>query len=158
MKKLTLLLFPLLIVFIFISCNKSIVFDKKVEFQNANWSFEEKAVNFEVTLEGSENPYAVVLELELTEPLNFDMFDAAFTIVTPLGGRQSRHIVFNFVNPKEPFIQGASPNEKILRLTVYPKRYFSETGTYSFEVNQFSEKADNYGIRTLRLYIERIKN
>jgi len=47
--------------------------------------------------------------------------------------------------------------EKIYRLTVYPKKYFSETGEYTFEVNQFSTKADNYGIHSLTLRIEKVK-
>jgi hypothetical protein len=85
------------------------------------------------------------------------MFYATFTLVTPQGGKTIKSIVFNFNSPQEPYIQGATKNEKIYRLTVYPQKYFSETGTYTFEVNQFSNKADNYGIRALRMYIEKSK-
>ena len=158
MKKLSLLPFFILSILLFVSCNKSIVFDNKFEFQNANWSFEEKAVNFEATLKGSENPYTIVLELELTGTPNVDMFYATFTMITPNGGKTIKSITFNFLNPHEPYIQGDSPNEKIYKLIVFPKKYFSETGTYSFEVNQFSNNADNYNIRALRMYIEKIKN
>ena len=65
--------------------------------------------------------------------------------------------VFNFENPQEPYIKGDSPNKKIYRVIVYPKKYFSETGDYIFKVNQRSHKADNYGIRSLRMFIEEIK-
>ena len=157
MKKIFLLSLFLLSVSVFISCNKSIVFDEKIEFQNENWSYENKEIIFETTLKESQDPYTVVLELELMGTPQVEMFNAAFTITTPKGGKQILPIFFNFVNPKEPFIKGSSPNEKTLRLTVYPKRYFSETGNYSFEVNQFSNKADNYGIRSLRMYIEKVK-
>jgi hypothetical protein len=157
MKKLSLLFIPLFSVFVFLSCSNSIVFDEKVVFQNDNWAFEEKAQTFEVPFKASEKPYAIVLELELTGTPNVDKFNASFTLVTPKGGKTIKSLVFNFVNPKEPYLKGASPKEKIYRLTVYSKRYFSETGTYTIEVNQASTNADNYNIHALRLYIEKVK-
>jgi len=157
MKKLSLLLSLIASVFLFVSCSKSVVFDKKVTFRHNNWAFENKAITFEAPLKGSEKPFAVVLELELVGTPNVDLFYATFTAITPQGGKAVKSIIFNFINPKEPYIQGSSPNEKIYQLTVYPKRYFSETGTYSFEVNQFSNKADNHGINSLRMYIKKVK-
>ena len=158
MKKLSLLSFIILFLLLFISCNKSIVFDEKVEFPNANWSYDIKSKTFEVPMKGSEKPYAVILELELIGVPNVKMFYADFIMTSPSGGTASQHILFNFTNPKEKFLPGASPKEKILRLTVYPKKYFIEKGTYSFKVDQFSNNYDNYNIRALRLYIEKIKN
>jgi len=157
MKKHTLVLFFILVGIIFVSCKKTIVFDEKVTFPNANWTFENKAINFTVPFKNSEKPFAVILELDLIGTPNVDKFYATFTLNTPKGGKTIKSILFNFDNPKEPYIEGASPNEKIYKLTVYPKRYFSETGDYTIEVNQFSNKADNYGIRSLRMYIEKVK-
>jgi len=157
MKKITSFLLLALTVFLLVSCSKKVVFDEKVAFQNANWAFENKAVTFKAHFTGSEKPYAVTLELDLIGTPNVDMFYADFIIYSPNGGRTVKSIIFNFKNPKEPFIQGASDKEKIYRLVVYPKRYFTETGEYRFEINQFSNKADNYGIRALRMYIERVK-
>ena len=157
MKKLTTLLFLLTSVLLFVSCGKSKIYDEKVLFPNNNWAFENKAITFEVPLKSSEKPYSVVLELEIVGTPNVDMFYATFTLVTPKGGKTIKSIVFNFLNPKEPYLKGNAPNEKIYRLIVYPKRFFSETGTYSIEVNQFSNKADNYGIRSLRMYMEKVK-
>jgi len=157
MKKLAPFLFLFVSVFLFASCNKPIVFDEKVTFQNNNWAFENKAINFEIPLKSSEKPFKVILELELVGIPNVEMFYATFTLITPQGGKTIKSILFNFKYPQEPYIQGDSPNEKIYRLIVYPKRFFSETGTYSVEVNQFSNKADNYGIRALRMYIEKVK-
>ena len=157
MKKITSFLLLTLTVFLLVSCSKKVVFDEKVVFPNANWAFENKAVNFNAHLTGSDQPYAVILELDLFGTPNVDKFYADFIILSPNGGRTVKSIIFNFKNPQEPFIQGASENEKIYRLVVYPKRYFTETGEYKFVVNQFSNKADNYGIRALRMYIERVK-
>ena len=158
MKKLLLIPFFILSVLAFISCNKSIIFDETVGFANDNWSFEEKSQTFEIFLKSSETPYSIVLDLELTETLNVNMFYATFTIITPSGGKTTKSILFNFAHQDEHYVKNTSSKEKTYRLIVYPKRYFSETGTYSFEVNQFSNKADNYGIRALRMYIEQVKD
>jgi len=157
MKKIVPFLFLFSAVLLLVSCSKKVVFDEKVFFPNANWAFENKAVTFQVPMTGSEKPYTVILELDLIGAQNVDLINATFIIVTPNGGKTVKPLVFNFNNPREPYIQGASANEKIYRMIVYPKRYFSETGTYTFEVNQFSNKADNYGIRALRMYIKKVK-
>jgi hypothetical protein len=157
MKKLLPLLFLIISVFLFISCSKSIVFDEKIMFSNNNWTFEQKAITFEVPIQGSDKPYAIILDLELAGIPNVDLIYSTFSISTPKGAETVKAIYFNFLSPQEPYIKGASLNAKIYRMTVYPKKYFSETGTYKFEVNQFSNKADNYGIRSLRMYIERVK-
>jgi hypothetical protein len=140
-------------VFLFAGCGNKIVFDEKVVFPDNNWTFEKKAITFTAPLKGSEDPHTIIVELELLGTPNVNLINSTFTIVTPKGGKTVKKMIFNFLNPREPYIKGASANEKIYRLTIYPKKYFSETGDYTFEVNQFSNKADNYGIRALRLYI-----
>ncbi|MCL2246548.1 MAG: hypothetical protein FWC10_05485 [Lentimicrobiaceae bacterium] len=157
MKKLFPLILFILSFFLFVSCSKSIIFDEKIEFPNANWAFENKAITFEAPIKSSEKPFAIFLELEITGHPNVDKFYATFRITTPKGGTTVKSIFFNLANPQEPYRQGASQNEKIYKLLAYPKRYFSETGNYTFEVNQFSNKADNYGIRALRIYVEKQK-
>ena len=157
MKKLTPYLFIILFFLLFFSCNKSILFDEKVVFTNTNWTFENKEIFYKGTLQNSKKPYAIILELTLTESLNVDMFYATFSIISPAGGNTVKSIVFNFKNPQEPYIQGNTPNEKIYKMIVYPKRFFSETGDYTFIVNQRSSKADNYGIKSLRMYIKQVK-
>jgi len=158
MKKLLPVLFAFFILFLLTGCSKSIVFDDRVEFPDANWAFENNKVTFNVPLPGSEKPYAVIVELELMGTPSVDKFYATFRMVTPKGGETVKSIIFNFIAPQEPYIQGDSPNKKIYRLTVYPQKYFSETGDYLFEVSQYSNKADNYGIRSLRMYIQKIKD
>jgi len=157
MKKITLLLFLFLPLLLLLSCSKSKVFEQEVTFPDANWSFEEKAVNFEVPITGSDKEHSLTVELDLIGKPNVDVFHATFIIITPSGGKTVKSITFNFINPIEPFITGKNSNEKIYRLNVYPKRYFTETGIYSFEINQFSNKADNYGIKALRFRIEKVK-
>ena len=157
MKKITLILFLIIVGILLVSCKKSVVFEETVLFPNSNWAFEYKAITFNPTLTSSEKPYSVILELELTGTPNVDMFYATFTTITPQGGKTIKSIVFNFINPQEPYIKGDVPNKKIYRMTVYPKKYFSETGEYTLEVNQFSNKADNYGIKALKLRIEKVK-
>ena len=156
MKKISLFLLLLLTVFIFTGCNKSVVFEEKAIFPNANWAFEYKAITFTAPVEGSKNPYSIVLELELIGTPNVDKIVAVFTMITPKGGKTMKSIAFNFNSPQEPYIIKNS-NEKIYRLTVYPKKYFSETGNYTFEVNQLSNKADNYGIHSLNIRVEKVK-
>jgi hypothetical protein len=155
MKKFNSFLLLFLAVFVFLSCSKSVVFEEKVIFPDTNWAFENKAITFKAPVTGSDKPYAIILELELIGVPNVDMFNAAFTMITPKGGKTIKSVVFNFKSPQEPYIIKNS-NEKIYRLAIYPKKYFSETGDYTFEVNQFSNKADNYGIHSLSLRIERI--
>ena len=157
MKKLLSVLFAFFALFLLTSCSKSVVFDDKVEFPDANWAFENNKVTFNAPLPGSEKPYAVIVELELLGTPNVEKFNATFRMITPKGGETVKSILFNFASPKEPYIQGDSPNKKFYRLTVYPQKYFSESGDYLFEISQFSTKADNYGIRALRMYIQRVK-
>jgi hypothetical protein len=157
MKKIVSLLSLILIVFLLTSCNNKFVFDKKVLFPEANWAFENKVIDFEVPFTGSEKPYAIVLELDLVGTPNVDQIFATFTVLSPSGGETVKSIFFVFNNPQEPYIQGASENEKIYKMTVYPRRYFTETGTYKFIVDQYSSNADNYNIRSLRMYIEDVK-
>jgi hypothetical protein len=157
MKKIIPLLSLALSFFLFVSCSKKVIFEEKVFFPDANWAFENKAVTFVAPLTASEKPYAIILELELIGTPNVEMFYASFTLTTPKGGNTIKPLTFNLINPHEPFVACVSPNEKIFRLTVYPKKYFSETGDYTFEVNQFSNKADNYGIKAIRMRIESVK-
>ena len=158
MKKIAPFLSLILIVFLLAGCNKNnVVFDEKVLFPDANWAFEYKKIDFEVPFTGSDKPYSVVLELDLVGTPNVDQIMATLSILSPNGGETVKAIYFNFDNPKEPYIQGTSENEKIYKMAVYSKRYFTETGTYKLIVDQYSNKADNYGIRGLRMYIERIK-
>jgi len=152
------LIFPLILVlFAFTGCKKSVVFEEKVIFPNSNWAFENKAITFKAPLTGSKNPFKIIIELELNGTPNVDMIHAVFTIITPKGGKTMKSTVFNFLSPREDYIVKKSPNEKIYRLTLYPKKYFSETGEYTFEINQLSHKADNYGIHALTLRIEKTK-
>jgi len=155
MKKTVPFLFFILSVFLFISCQKSIIFDKTVSFPNNNWAFENKAITFETPLKSSEKPHAIVIELDIIGTPNVDMFYTYITMISPQGAKTIKTVLFNFLNPQEPYIKGNAPNEKIYRMMVYPKKYFSETGTYTFIVDQYSNKADNYGIRSLRMYIEK---
>jgi len=157
MKKIALFLSLILIVFLFVNCSKKVVFDEKVFFPDANWTFENKAITFETLFTGSDKPFSIILELDLIGTSNVDKFYATFSIFSPSGGETVKSILFNLNNPQEPYIQGGSPNEKTYRLIVYPKKYFPESGTYTFIVDQYSNKADNYGIRALRMYVEKVK-
>jgi hypothetical protein len=157
MKKNVPFLSFILIVFLLTSCSNKIVFNQKVIFPDANWAFEYKEIDFEVPFIGSEKPYTIVLELELVGIPNLGLIMTTFSILSPSGGETVKAIYFNFENPQIPYIQGSSENEKIFRLVVYPKRYFTETGTYKFSVDQYSNKADNHGISSLRMYIEKVK-
>jgi hypothetical protein len=157
MKKTILFLFLILFVFLCVSCKKTVFFEQTVVFPNANWAFENKEIVFEVPTAGSDDAYTVILELDLVGTPNVEKFYATFRTLTPHGAQTIKSVYFNFENPKEPFIQGANPNEKIYRVVVYPKRYFSEAGIYKFEIDQYSGRADNYGINALRLRIERVK-
>jgi hypothetical protein len=153
-RHLLLLIFASIII---ASCNNTVIFDNKVTFPNANWTFENKAITFKAHLTSSNKPYAIILELELIGSQNVDKINTTFSISSPNGGESVKPIVFNFNTPREPYLKGNSPNEKIYRLTVYPKKYFSETGIYTLIVDQYSNKADNYGIKALRMRIERVK-
>jgi hypothetical protein len=157
MKKITPVLFLTLSFFLLASCSKKVIFEETTIFPDANWAFENKAVTFVAPLTGSDKPYAVILELELIGTPNVEMFYASFTLTSPGGGNTIKPLTFNLINPGEPYIIGTLDNEKIYRMIVYPKKYFSETGDYTFEVNQFSNKADNYGIKALRMRIEGVK-
>ena len=158
-KSIPFLLLSLFFLF-FVSCSKKAVYEETVYFPDNNWAFENKAVTFTAHLTGSEKPFTVYIELELVGNLNVDMFYASFTFILPGGGKTIKPLTFNFITPHEPYIykKGAPANERIFRLTLYPKKYFSETGDYTFEINQFSNKADNYGIKSMTLKIEKIKN
>lgn len=157
MKKTVSFLSLILIVFLLTSCNNKVVFDEKVLFPNANWAFEYKEIDFEVSFTGSDKPYSVVLELDLVGTSNIDRISASFSIIAPSGGETVKPLYFNFDNPQIPLTQGTSENEKTYTMVVYPKRYFTETGTYKFSIDQYSNKADNHGIRGLRMYIEEVK-
>ena len=157
MKKNTPFLCLILTVILFAGCGKKIVFDEKVTFPNNNWMFENKEITFNVPLKSSDYPHAIILELDLVGVPNVDEINAVFTIITPNGGTTRRPLLFSFNYPQEPYIKGATDKEKTYHLTVYPKKYFSETGTYTFIVDQYSHNADNYGIRALRLYVEKGK-
>jgi len=157
MKKTPLLLSLIASVFLFASCGRSVVFDEKVTFQYNNWDHNNKSQIFKAHLKGSEKPYSVILELEIVGTPNVDKFFSDFIITSPNGGVTKKFVHFNLTNPKEPFIQGDSPNVKILQIIVFQKKYFSETGIYTLNVDQFSNKFDNRGIRSLRMIIEKVK-
>jgi hypothetical protein len=157
MKKLSPFLFLFTSVLLFAGCSKSIVFDERVTFPDNNWTFENKEITFDVPFIGSDNTYSIIVELELLGNPNVDRIYTTFSMFTPNGAKTVKSFNFNFISPKEPYIIGKSPNEKTYRITVYSKKYFSETGTYTFVIDQYSHKADNYGIRSLRMFIEKVK-
>jgi hypothetical protein len=157
MKNLSLFSFFLLSVLLFTGCSKSIIFDERVIFPDNNWAFENKEITFEVPIKSSEKPFAIIIELELIGTPNVDKIYTTFSMFTPQGAKTVKSFTFNFNSPQEPYLKGKSPNEKVYKMTVYPQKYFSETGTYTFIVDQYSHKADNYGVRALRMYIEEVK-
>ena len=157
MKKNYLVLYLFLTFFLFISCSKSVVFNKEIVFPNANWSVENKTLTFDVPLKGSANPYSVIFEMDLIGTPNVNSIYTTFQIFTPRGAETLKPIYFNFLSPQEPYIMGASSSEKTYRLVAYSKKYFSESGDYKFVLIQHSNNADNYNIRSLRMYIKKVK-
>jgi len=156
MKKFTPFLLLFLVVLAFTGCKNSVVYEETVIFPNDNWAWEYKAINFKAPVISSKDPYSIILDLELVGIPNIDKIPVAITMLTPKGGKTIKSSTFNFLSPKEPY-KIKNPKEKTYRLVVYPKKYFSETGDYTFEVNQFSTKADNYGLHSLTLRIEKTK-
>lgn len=145
------------LIIIFSGCKPTIVLDETVTFPDSNWAFENKILTFNATIEAIDKPYEILLELDVTGTPQIEKLSTTFGVLTPKGAQTYIPVVFYFNSPKTPFSIDKTTNRKIYKQVAYSKKYFNEVGIYTFEINQFSNKADNYGFNSLRIIVKKTK-
>lgn len=144
---------------LFTSCHLR---DKKINcfsvsksFEETNWNYDQRIVEFEVELESSDLPRKISINLDLTQKLVVDKLPLTFSIYAPSGAASHKPVVFYFsqypeLDSQEPF------SSKIVSTTIYPQKFFSESGTYRIRLLQKSTKYDLYGVNSVTIRSENI--
>lgn len=147
------LLFLLMGTLFFFSCNsssKTTLFEVSQEFSDNNWGFDQRILEYEVEIVESENPYEVILTLDLTDRLSVDRLPFTFSIYGPDGSESHKPTVIVFNVPEDPSTEHLS-GPKTITKTIYDYKFFNKTGTYKLRLLQKSGKYDLHNVKSMKI-------
>ena len=164
LPKLINIFFILAIVAVFFtSCKQKkgddIVFEQTVCFENSNWDFTQRTLEFTAHITDTISPYRVEMELKYgDDDERVDQMPVSFAVTAPDGGKSVVSSAFVFVEQDDE--SGLTNQAKQLSgsqiQSLYSKKYFNRSGDYHFRLNRHSDKFDNYNIQSLTLRIVRL--
>ena len=139
--------------------SNDIVYEQTVKFENDNWDFTQRTLEFTAHITDTVSPYRIEMELKYgDDDERVDEMKVSFTITSPDGGKSTVSSAFVFVEQEDE----SDFNNKAQQLsgsqirTLYSKKYFNRSGDYHFRLNRHSDKFDNYNIQSLTLRIVRL--
>jgi hypothetical protein len=111
---------------------------------DANWSYEQKVVTFDVDISDVSCPYRIDLEAEHTGITTPKVLTIEVTVIDPGGGEASKKAGLTFVPAQ-------TQDSHIAIGTLYKERFFNTPGKYKIEIYRKYEKYDLRGIKLLKL-------
>lgn len=139
--------------FFLLSCNsssKTTLFEVSQDFTDNNWGFDQRILEYEVEIEGSEDPYEVILTLELSDRLSVDRLPFTFSIYAPDGSESHKPTVIVFNVPEDPSTEHLSGPKTVVK-TIYDYKFFNKSGTYKLRLLQKSGKYDLYNVKSMKI-------
>lgn len=136
-----------------------IVFEQTVNFENSNWDFTQRTLEFTAHLTDTIAPHRIEMELKYgDDDERVDQMPVSFTITAPDGGKSTVSSAFVFVeqDDESDFTNQAKQLSGSQIQTLYSKKYFNRSGDYHFRLNRHSDKFDNYNIQSLTLRVIRL--
>lgn len=143
------------------SCNKkkdSIAFEQTVTFENSNWDFTHRTLEFDANITDTISPYRIEVELKYgPDDERVDEMPVSFSVTAPDGAKSSVPSAFLFKDEENSDIASSTAKASQSQYRVlYEKKYFNCSGVYHFRLNRHSEKFDNYNIQSLTLRVVKI--
>ena len=136
-----------------------IVYEQTVCFENNNWDFTQRTLEFTANITDTISPYRVEMELKYgDDDERVDQMPVSFAVTAPDGGKSVVSSAFVFVEQDDE----SDLNNQAKQLsgsqiqTLYNKKYFNRSGDYHFRLNRHSDKFDNYNIQSLTLRVIRL--
>ncbi len=124
-------------------------------FENQEWD-PFTNIEFDTTFKDTETAYGLVLEITLSSEYNQDVFSFGTTQSTDAGESIFIPSRTPVKNPKGAFI--AKPNSEglyVYQNTINPSVYFSKDQTYTFSLQNLSNKYDNFGVVKMKFAIRK---
>lgn len=144
------------------SCNhkkNAVAFEQTVTFENSNWDFTHRTLEFDANITDTISPYRIEVELKYgPDDERVDEMPVSFSVTAPDGAKSSVPAAFLFKdeeNDSEIAATSAKASQSQYRV-LYEKKYFNCSGVYHFRLNRHSEKFDNYNIQSLTLRVVKI--
>ncbi|MBO4655795.1 MAG: hypothetical protein J5644_09655 [Bacteroidales bacterium] len=148
---------------VLISCKSetdNLVFEQTVEFNNDNWDFTQRTLEFTAPITDTISPYRIEMVLKYgPDDERVDMMRVSFSVTAPDGGKTSVPSAFVFSDEEggSDMAKQAQQLSQSQTRVLYNKKYFNHSGDYHFRLNRHSEKFDNYNIHSLTLRIVRLE-
>ncbi len=139
--------------------DNNIVFEQTVNFENDNWDFTHRTLEFTAHITDTVSPHSIEMELKYgDDDERVDMMPVSFSITSPDGGKTSVSSAFVFVEQEDvpDFTNKAKQLSGTQIRSLYSKKYFNRSGDYHFRLNRHSDKFDNYNIQSLTLRVIRL--
>ena len=136
-----------------------IVFEQTVCFENSNWDFTQRTLEFNAHITDTISPYRVEMELKYgDDDERVDQMPVSFAVTAPDGGKSVVSSAFVFVeqDDESAFAKRAKQHSGSQVQSLYSKKYFNRSGDYHLRLNRHSDKFDNYNIHSLTLRIVRL--
>lgn len=136
-----------------------IVYEQTVRFENSNWDFTQRTLEFTAHITDTISPHRIEMELKYgDDDERVDQMPVSFAVTAPDGGKSVVSSAFVFVEQDDE--SGLTSQAKQLSgsqiQTLYSKKYFNRSGDYHFRLNRHSDKFDNYNIQSLTLRVIRL--
>ena len=136
-----------------------IVFEQTVNFENSNWDFTQRTLEFTAHITDTISPHRIEMELKYgDDDERVDQMPVSFTVTAPDGGKSTVSSAFVFVAQEDESdltSQAKQFSGSQIR-ELYSKKYFNRSGDYHFRLNRHSDKFDNYNIQSLTLRVIRL--
>lgn len=138
---------------------EEVVFEQTITFNNSNWDFTQRNLEFDGNISDTIAPYRIEAELKYgPDDERVDEMPLSFAITGPDGAKHAVQSGFIFNNDPENTdiakeTQKASQTQSRI---IYEKKYFNCSGTYHFRISRYSPKFDNYNIQSLTIRVVKL--
>ena len=152
MKKYLLLL---AICWCFISCGPNYILDKKIDFQDNQWTYAD-SISFEVDIVDSEKLFNCFIDIEHLTEYSFQNLYIRWHMISPDGTRETKQISIPLLEKTGIWKGNCNSDECDFRYSLQQKMNFDKPGKYSFSIEQFMRKNPLEGIQSVAFRIEDI--
>lgn len=135
------------------------VFEQTVSFENDNWTFEQRILEFVANITDTVAPHSIEMELKYgPDNERVDQIPVSFSVIAPDGGKSVVSSAFVFVEDADEsdMTQSAKQLSGPQIRSLYSKKYFNRSGEYHFRLTSAMDKYDNHNIQSLTLRIVRL--
>lgn len=138
---------------------EEVVFEKTITFNNSNWDFTQRNLEFDGQISDTLAPHRIEMQLKYgPDDERVDEIPFSFSITSPDGGKSSikSGFIFNSEEENTSITEEAQKASQTQHRVLYDKKYFNCSGLYHFRISRYSPKFDNYNIQSLTVRIVKL--